>query len=617
LIRGHAACGVNRIVTVRSPTISEPAARDSREETETVASQPKPAFYVALLLVVGGLIAFAAYRADIFAPAGNDQPQGGQDIDPGELGLPGGEAVEASDAQSVTTVQEYTFKPSERLPEVRGTGAYSPLEDNTVRFALNVWAGWAPIIYANNGFRSGKAWKTPDGKEFKVELVLMDDPVAMRDAYATGNVHIGWATLDMVPLFMEGFVEKDGRPKDSRVMPRIFQQVDWSNGGDGIVVRENIRTVADLRGKKIVLAENSPSQYFVLNMLVAGGVQPSEVDMVFTQDAFQAAAAFNSQDDIAAVVSWAPDIYNLSEVRGNRMLVTTATANKLIADVWFARADFANDHPEIIEGIVRGIFDAMVDLKTDEAKQKAAQLMAEGYNLPPAAALGMLADAHSTNWAENYQFFMNRNNPANFERVWNQAYYLYRRIGKITNQRVPFDQVMDFSVIAKLGEDPKYGSQEDEYTVKFVPKTTSEIRGEEEILTNTVVIHFYPNNWDLYKKITEREGDQDVERLYDPNVDFVLEEIAKLAGQFGTARIIIEGHTDSSMKGRVPDALVKELSYNRAGAVKEALVNKFKLDPNQFNVEGMGWDRPADSNDELNQAKNRRVEIKVYPAEAG
>lgn len=582
-----------------------------------MASQPKPLFYVALLLVIGALIAFAAYRADVLAPAGNDHPQGGQEIDPGELGLPGGEAAEASDAKSVTTVQEYKFKPSERLPEVKGTAAYSPLQDNTVKFALNVWAGWAPIIYANNGFHSGKVWKTADGKEFKVELVLMDDPVAMRDAYAAGNVHIGWATLDMVPLFMEGFVNKDGSPKDSRVMPRIYQQVDWSNGGDGIVVRENIKTVADLRGKKIVLAENSPSQYFVLNMLVAGGVQPSEVDMIFTQDAFQAAAAFNSQRDISAAVSWAPDIYNLSEVRGNRMLVTTATASKLIADVWFARADFANEHPEILEGLVRGIFDAMVDLKSDDAKKKVAELMAEGYNLPPAAALSMLGDAHSTNWAENYQFFMNQNNSANFDRVWRQAYYLYRRIGKITHQPVPFDKVMDFSIIEKLGKEPKYKEQEDEYTVKFMPKTTSEIRGEEEILTNTVVIHFFPNNWDLYKKVTEREDDKDVERLYDPNVDFVLEEIAKLAGQFGTARIIIEGHTDSSMKGRVPDATVKELSYNRAAAVKEALVNKFKLDPNQFNVEGMGWDRPADVNDELNQAKNRRVEIKVYPAEAG
>ena len=55
---------------------------------------------------------------------------------------------------------------------------------------------------------------------------------------------------------------------------------------------------------------------------------------------------------------------------------------------------------------------------------------------------------------------------------------------------------------------------------------------------------------------------------------------------------------------------------NRANAVKEALVQKYKeLDPNRFDVDGMGWDRPADPNDPDNQAKNRRVEIKVYPAE--
>jgi ABC-type nitrate/sulfonate/bicarbonate transport system substrate-binding protein len=570
---------------------------------------------VAVLLVVLGLVAFAASRMDLLAPKGEEGPKAAKDIDPGELGVPK-EQAEASDSEGITTVSEYKFKPSERLPEVKGTGAYAALEDNTVRFALNVWAGWAPIIYANEGFRAGKVWKGPGGEEFKVELVLMDDPVAMRDAYAAGNVHIGWATLDMVPLFMEGFVGQDGRPKDSRVMPRIFQQVDWSNGGDGIVSRENVRTVGDLRGKQIVLAENSPSQYFVLNMLVAAGVQPSEVDMVFTQDAFQAAAAFNAQQNISAAVSWAPDIYNLEKVRGNRMLVTTATANKLIADVWFARADFATEHPEITEGLVRGIFDAMTELKSDDARQKAAQHMSEGYNLPAADALAMLGDAHSTNWAENFQFFMNRNNPTNFERIWNQSYYLYRRIGKITHQRVPFDQVMDFSIIEKLGKEDKYKSQEDEYTVKFVPKSTSEIQGAEEILTNTVVIHFFPNSWDLNKKITEKQDGKEVERLYDPNVDNILEEIAKLAGQFGTARIIIEGHADASMKGKAPASLVKELSQNRAGAVKEALVNKYKLDPNQFNVEGLGWDRPADPTDEMNHAKNRRVEIKVYPAEA-
>ena len=77
--------------------------------------------------------------------------------------------------------------------------------------------------------------------------------------------------------------------------------------------------------------------------------------------------------------------------------------------------------------------------------------------------------------------------------------------------------------------------------------------------------------------------------LYDANADFVLEEIGKLAGQYGAARIVIEGHADSSMKGSVPAALVKEFSSNRANAVKEALIKKFTiLDPKQFSAMGMG-----------------------------
>ncbi len=589
-----------------------------------MAGKPKASFFVVMAIVVIGLVGFAGYR---LMSSGDDAGDGARtaatqppasDSSPSTTppAQPADGAAEAPDAAGVTTVKEYKFVPSERLPEVRGISGYE-LEDNTVRFALNVWAGWGPIIFANDGFRAGKEWKTPDGQTFKVELVLIDNPVAMRDAYAAGSVQIGWATLDMVPLFMEGFVDTNGRPRDSRVMPRIYQQVDWSNGGDGIVVRENIKTVADLRGKTIALAQNSPSQYFALNMLIAGGIQPSEVQFVYTEDAFQAAAAFNAQQSIAGAVSWAPDIYNLESVRGNRMLVTTATANKLIADVWFARADFAKDHPGIVEGLVRGIFDAMIDLKDESNRKHCAELMATGYNLPPSDTLAMFGDAHSTNWAENYQFFVNQNNPANFERVWNQAYYLYRRIGAITHQPVPFDQVMDYSIIDKLGKEPKYSSQKDEYKMQFTPTTVGEIRAEEEILTNTVFIHFFPNSWDLHKKVTKKVDGKDVEEMYDPNVDFVLEDIAKLVGQFGAARIVIEGHTDSSMKGKVPPSLVKELSLHRAKSVMEQLVQKYSLDPNQFGVEGMGWDRPADSNDPENHAKNRRVEVKVYPAEAG
>jgi outer membrane protein OmpA-like peptidoglycan-associated protein len=336
--------------------------------------------------------------------------------------------------------------------------------------------------------------------------------------------------------------------------------------------------------------------------------------MIFTEDAFQAAAAFNAQKDIAACVSWAPDIYNLSKVKGNRMLVTTQDANRLIADVWFARADFARDHAPILEGLVRGIFDAMERLKQQPEKSKVSELMAKGYSIPASDALSMLGDAHSTNWAENFQFFINENNPTNFERIWQRAYLLYRRIGSVSHRPIPFDQVMDFSILQKLGKEGKYASQKVEYESKVAPKELQAVRGEnEEILTNTVVIHFYPNSWDPMKTVNRMIDGKSIEERYDPNVENVLEEIAQLAGQFGSARIIIEGHTDASMKGQVPVELVKELSLNRANAIKEALLKKYTdLDSNRFNADGVGWDRPIDP---ANHTKNRRVEIKVLTAE--
>jgi NitT/TauT family transport system substrate-binding protein len=567
--------------------------------------QPRPAFYVAVFLVILGLVGLAVWRFGTTRPGGGEGQFSSE-----ELKQLAGNA-EKPDSSGITTVKEYNYVPTAKLPEVKGISNYTAMADRTVRFAINVWAGWGPIIYANNGFKGGKAWKTPGGKDFKVELVLIDDPVAMRDAFAAGNLHIGWATLDMVPLFLEGL------RKDSRVMPRIYQQVDWSNGGDGIVVREAIKTMTDLRGKTIVLAQNSPSHFFVLNALINGGVQPAEVEFKFTQDAFQAAAAFNADKRLAGAVSWAPDIYNLEKVRGNRLMVTTATANKLIADVWFARADFAKDNPDIMEGLTRGIFDAMEELKAQDAKQKVAKLMATGYSIPESDALGMLGDAHSTNYAENRDFFLNQNNPTNFERTWNTAYFLYKKIGAVTTQ-IPFDQVMDFSVIQKLGGEAKYANQKNEYDVQFAPATAGSVQGEkDEILTKTVVIHFFPNSWDISKKITRAKDGKDIEELYDPNVGFVVEETGKLAGQYGAARIVIEGHTDSSMRGTVPKSAVQELSLNRANAVKEAIVRKFpSLQPNQFSTNGLGWDKPADPADTDNQAKNRRVEVKVYPAES-
>jgi NitT/TauT family transport system substrate-binding protein len=581
------------------------------------AGKPKPAFFAAITVIVLGLIGFAVYRMTAKKQDDTGGGSGSQFVDPRK---PAGSAAKPSTAENPDpnapplTETKYEFEPAQRLPEVKDTGDYKPLgKDRVVRFAVNTWAGWAPIVWANRGHEPKKKWKDGKGGEFQVELQLIDDIVKMRNAIAAGNLHIGWATVDMLPLLISS-----GLKKEQRTMPRVYQQIDWSNGGDGIVARKEIATVGALRGKTIVLAQNSPSHYFLMNMLLNAGVGLKDVKLQYAQSPFQAATAFRNEKGLAAAVSWAPDIYTLTKDPANKMLVSTVEANKLIADVWFARADFGQGNPDIIEGLVRGIFDGIEELQTDQNKDAVAPLMGKLYNISAEDAKKMLGDAHWTNYAENRDFFLVSSNPTNFERTYNTAHTLYSELYKDTqalDSRVEFDRIVDFSIIKKLGGEPKYASQQSNYDFKFTPASAESLNVEKnEILQKTVVIKFPPNSHDLFGKVTGPSGGV---VLYDGNVEFTVEQIAKLAGTFGAARIVIEGHTDSSMKNAGGDeALVKALSQRRANAVKEALVNKYKMNPNQFSVIGFGWDKPADPNEPNNHAKNRRVEVKVVPAEA-
>jgi NitT/TauT family transport system substrate-binding protein len=397
----------------------------------------------------------------------------------------------------------------------------------------------------------------------------------------------------------------------------VYQQIDWSSGGDGIVVRESIKSVEDLKGKTVVYAENSPSQYYFNTLLLFAGVQPIQVSHKYTRSAFEASAAFVADPKIDGCVSWAPDIYNIPDkVPGTKLLSTTGDAGKVIADVWAARADFARDHPEVIKGLVEGIFKGMEQLEKDaKFRDQACQWLAKGYDFPVEDVKGMLADAHSTNFAENKQFFLNANNPTNFERTWKRINFVYGELDKV-DQPVPFDQVMDFSVIKALAAAGKFASHTDEYTAKFAPGDWART-AEAPLLRQVIRIHFYPNSANLRELARDDYGKEIPGKLYDPSVDETLERVAAMAGQFDRAVIMVTGHTDDSYRDQVPYEMVKQLSEDRAKAVRDALVHKYKFGANKLRAEGKAWDVPADENDPHNHAMNRRVEIAVYPLEGG
>jgi NitT/TauT family transport system substrate-binding protein len=559
---------------------------------------------VLFLFVLACLAGAAWYFRDLIAPRG----AGGSRT----VNLDQFKKVEAPDTKGITTVSEYKYVPGERLPPVKGVSGYKWDDaSKVVQFPINVWIGWLPIVAANHGFSPNPDSIFAKKYGFRVNLKLIDDPVVARDAFAAGDSHVLWGTLDMMVLFAPDLM------RDSRSAPRIFQQIDWSSGGDGIVVRGNIHSVADLKGKTIVYAQNSPSQYFINNLLLNGGIQPAQVKHKFTATAFEAAAAFVADKSIDACVSWAPDIYNIPDkVKGTRILTTTAEANKLIADVWAARADFAKDHPDVIKGLVSGIFEGMDQLKDQTFREKAYQWMAEGYGMQPDEVRAMANDAHSTNFGENRTFFTNANDPANFERTWKNITFVYRELG-IIDTPVRFDEVMDFSVIQQLDKAGTFANQKDESRTTFAPTSYRKVSAESPIITQTIRINFYPNSANVFEPQHDETGKPIPNTLYDPTVSATLEKVARLVGQYERAVVAVVGHTDSSMKGkgtRYED--VKALSVDRAEAVKQALVKKYGFDPNKFTVEGKAWDEPADPDDPMNQALNRRVEISVYPPEA-
>lgn len=520
-------------------------------------------------------------------------------------------AQEAPDKNSITTVKEYKYVIKETLPPVRGTSNYKwDAKEKIVVFPINVWSGWLPIIAANHGFAPNENSVFFKKYGFKVNLKLIDDPVVARDSYASGESHVLWCTMDILALFAPELF------KDSRTAPRVYQQIDWSSGGDGIVTRNKIRSVKDLKGKTIVYAQNSASQYFISTLLINAGIRLDEVTHKYTSTAFEAAAAFVSDKSIDACVSWAPDIYTIPEkVAGTRILTTTSDANKLIADVWAVRADFAKDHPDIVKGLVAGIFEGMDMLENSTTKTMAFQFMADGYGMSLEEAMSMEADAHPTNFAENEQFFLNANNPTNFEQTWKSVSSVYKEVGLIKDM-IPFNQIMDFSVIQELKKSGTFKHHKDKYVSSFVPSTYSKVMAEAPIITQTVRINFYPNSSNIYEPAHDITGRIIPNTLYDANIEATLERVARLSGAYDRAIVSIIGHTDSSMKGKVNSSVVNKLSKDRAEAVKQAIVNKYKFSPDKFVVKGKGWDEPADPSDPKNHALNRRVEVSVYSPES-
>jgi OOP family OmpA-OmpF porin len=87
-----------------------------------------------------------------------------------------------------------------------------------------------------------------------------------------------------------------------------------------------------------------------------------------------------------------------------------------------------------------------------------------------------------------------------------------------------------------------------------------------------------------------------------------IDDLSQVMKDYPDLKVVVEGHTDSVGS----DAYNKNLSQERADAVKKYMVEKNGVDANRIKAIGFGEERPIASNDtEEGRLQNRRVEAVV------
>ncbi|MBL8950838.1 MAG: OmpA family protein, partial [Myxococcaceae bacterium] len=455
--------------------------------------------------------------------------------------------------------------------------------DRPLVVAINTWAGHAPGIVANGGLEPGSAasvYKKKYGLD--VKFVLFEDPTVKLTAFMKGEIDIMWDTVDSFAREASVLAEKN-------IQAKSIIQEDWSRGGDGIVSLKTIKSVEDLKGKKIATTKFTPSHWLLLFLLSQSGMTPDERkavedNLVFTAEAPMAAAAFKAKQ-VDAAVTWEPDLSGAVSARGNEahILVSTTAATNVIADTLVARQDLIDKAPQTVKDFVNGWFDAISVMKEDP--QGTNHIVGQALKLSEDDVAGMLSGLKLTSFADNAAFFGLTGPKAHFDSLFNGAFVIWRKKG-VVSKVVDAKDWGDSRFVASLGDQYKSQKVEESFAFKDKPKVT-----DRAIVNKSLSIHFTTGSDEIM-----------------PGSYFTLDSLGETMIAFGNTYLDVEGNTDS----RGQAAANKSLSQQRAEAVKAYLVKNFQLPPERFIVVGKGSANPvADNSTEDGRALNRRTDIKV------
>ncbi|MEK7992737.1 MAG: ABC transporter substrate-binding protein [Planctomycetota bacterium] len=254
-------------------------------------------------------------------------------------------------------------------------------EKQRLTVGIATWAGFGTgMVAMEKGFF----------RTIHLETRTLDDARARQAAFASGGLDIMISSVD---LYAQEAVK--GIPG------QIFLITDESRGGDGIVARPEIRTIADLRGKKVAYAHGGPSDYLLFKALDGAGVALGEVRRIAVDDPSRAGETFMS-GDVDAAVTWEPFLSQAAKSGRGHILATTKDYPEIIVDILVASDKLAANE-ELLRQFMDGWLESVefIQKNADEA----ATIMANGLNIPKEDVKGMMAGLRFADRNRNRYFF--------------------------------------------------------------------------------------------------------------------------------------------------------------------------------------------------------------------
>ena len=157
---------------------------------------------------------------------------------------------------------------------------------------------------------------------------------------------------------------------------------DFSAGADGILVRGGNRDIKDLRGKTILLVENSVSHYLLSRALEWAHLKESDVTIENVSDKDLAAVWRSGKGD--AVVTWNPILSDLRQDGDTTLVFSSHHIPGEILDLLVINSATLAANPELGKALTGAWFEGMrlMGMPTDEGRASRTQMaVAAGTDL--------------------------------------------------------------------------------------------------------------------------------------------------------------------------------------------------------------------------------------------